>query len=109
DRSGGANDGNVLARRARNSGRIDLDRAFGPFRAGLTVRGAGARYDDPANTVHLGGYAVADLRLEYALHRDWTLLARAGNVFDRQYETVAWFRQPGREYQLSLRWKPAPR
>jgi vitamin B12 transporter len=109
DRSGGANDGNVLARRARNTGRIDLDRAFGPFRAGVSVQGAGARYDDAANTVRLGGYATTDLRLEYAFHRDWTLLARVGNVFDRSYETVAWYNQPGREYQLSLRWQPVPR
>ncbi len=106
DRSGGANDGNVLARRARNTGRIDLDREFGPVRAGITVQGAGSRYDNAANTVRLGGYATTDLRLEYAFHRDWSLLARASNAFDREYETVAWFNQPGREYQLALRWRP---
>ncbi|MFZ7096040.1 TonB-dependent receptor domain-containing protein [Luteimonas dalianensis] len=108
DRSGGFNDDNLLARRARASGRIDLDRGFGPVRAGITVQGAGSRYDDAANSVRLGGYATADLRLEYAFHRDWTLLARAGNVFDRDYETIAWYNQPGREYGLTLRWRPAP-
>lgn len=107
DHSGGANDDNVLARRARNTGRLDLDRGFGAFRAGVTVQGAGARYDNAANSVRLGGYATTDLRLEYAFHRDWTLLARASNVFDRDYETVAWYYQPGREYQLALRWRPA--
>ena len=107
DRSGGANHGNFLARRARTTGRVDLDRAFGPLRAGITVQGAGARYDDPANSVRLGGHATTDLRLEYDVHRDWTLLARASNVFDREYETVAWFYQPGREFQLALRWRPA--
>ena len=106
DRSHGANHGHVLARRARTTGRIDLDRDFGPLRAGITVKGAGARYDDPANIVRLGGHATADLRLEYAPHPDWTLLARASNVFDREYETVAWYYQPGREFHLALRWRP---
>ena len=109
DRSGGATHDRVLARRARNTGRLGLDREFGPLRAGITVNGAGARYDDAANSVRLGGHATTDLRLEYAFHRDWTLLARASNVFDREYETVAWYYQPGREYQLTLRWRPAVR
>jgi len=109
DRSGGFNDGNVLARRARNSGRIDLDRAFGPVRLGVTVQGAGGRYDDAANGTRLGGYATTDLRLEYAFGHDWSLLARASNVFDREYETVSWYHQPGREYQLALRWRPSAR
>ncbi|MGY1458717.1 TonB-dependent receptor domain-containing protein [Luteimonas sp. A534] len=106
DRSGGINDDNLLARRARTTGRIDLDRGFGPLRAGITVQGAGSRYDDAANTVRLGGYATTDLRLEYAFHRDWSLLARASNVFDRDYETVGWYNQPGREYGLTLRYQP---
>ena len=103
--SGGANDGRWLPRRARHSGRIDLDRSFGAFNAGLTVNGAGHRYDDVANGTRLGGYALVDLRLEYALSPAWTLQAKAGNVFDRQYETVAWYNQPGREYQLAVRYR----
>src|SRR5690606_32296885 len=41
-------------------------------------------------------------------HRNWTLLARASNVFDREYETVAWYYQPGREFPLARRWRPVP-
>lgn len=102
----GFNDGKLLARRARDTGRIDVDRAFGTFRVGATLNGAGPRYDDAANTVRLGGYATADLRFEYAFNNAWTLQARATNVFDRDYETVAWYNQPGREYGLSLRYSP---
>ncbi|MCD9028439.1 TonB-dependent vitamin B12 receptor [Luteimonas sp. BDR2-5] len=109
NRSAGGNFDNLLARRARNSGRIDLDRAFGAFRAGITLNGAGHRYDDAANSVRVGGYATTDLRLAYAVHADWTLEARATNVLDRDYETVAWYYQPGREYGLALRWQPAGR
>ena len=102
----GSNDGNWLPRRARDTGRIDLDRAFGALRIGATLNGSGPRYDDAANTVRLGGFATTDLRFEYAFDSDWTLQARATNLFDRHYETVAWYNQPGREYGLSLRYAP---
>jgi vitamin B12 transporter len=106
DGSDNPNRGNLLARRARDTGRIDLDRAFGAFRFGTTLSGAGHRYDDAANNARLGGYATLDLRASYAFNPDWTLEAHVDNVFDRDYETVAWYNQPGREYGLSLRWSP---
>lgn len=99
---------NLLARRARDTARVDLDRAFGAFRLGATLYGAGHRYDDAANNVRLSGYATLGLRVEYALSHAWTLQARADNVFDREYETIAWYNQPGREYGLSLRYQRAP-
>ncbi|AWH24102.1 TonB-dependent vitamin B12 receptor [Stenotrophomonas sp. YAU14D1_LEIMI4_1] len=97
---------NWLARRAQQTARLDVDRRFGDFRAGLTVQGAGKRFDDADNAVKLGGYGLLDLRAEYALTPAWSVLARVANVFDRQYETIAWFNQPGREYQLSVRYQP---
>jgi len=107
NRTEGSNQGNLLARRARNTARIDLDRDFAEFRFGITANGASHRYDNAANTVRLAGYGTVDLRLEYALHRAWTLQARATNVFDRDYETIDWYTQPGREYGLSLRYQSA--
>ena len=107
NRSEGANRGKLLPRRARNTGRIDLDRRFGDLVLGASVNAAGRRYDDAANTVEVGGYATADLRLEYALHPDWTLQARVTNLFDRDYQLVDWYNQPGREFGLSVRWQPA--
>jgi vitamin B12 transporter len=98
---------NLLPRRAPRTGRIDVDRSFGDFRFGTTLNAASARYDDAANSVRVGGYATLDLRVEYAVAADWTLQARATNVFDREYETIAWYNQPGREYGLSLRYQPA--
>ena len=60
-----------------------------------------ARFSD-----RLGGYSTLDLRLEYAIAPAWTLQAKVGNVFDRDYETVAWYNQAGRTYGLSLRYQP---
>ena len=104
NRTDGNNHGYLLPRRARNTGRIDVDRAFGDLRLGLTASGASHRYDNAANSVRLGGYATLDLRLAWTLTPRWTLEARAGNVLDRAYETIAWYNQPGREYGLSLRY-----
>jgi len=44
--------------------------------------------------------------IDPALSRDWSVLGRVSNVFDRDYETVAWYNQPGREYRLSVRYQP---
>lgn len=102
--SGAASYDNLLARRARTSGRIDVDKGFGPLRLGVTAAGSGHRFDNAANTVRLAGYGTMDVRVEYAINDAWSLQAKAANVFDRDYETVAWYNQPGREYQLTLRY-----
>ncbi|AMJ58806.1 TonB-dependent receptor [Stenotrophomonas sp. KCTC 12332] len=102
--SGAASYDNLLARRARTSGRIDVDKSFGPLRLGITAAGSGHRFDNAANTVRLAGYGTMDVRVEYAINDAWSLQAKAANVFDRDYETVAWYNQPGREYQLTLRY-----
>ena len=96
-----------LPRRARHGARVELDRAFGDFRLGLTGVAEGPRYDDVANTMRLPGYATLDLRAEYALTDALTLQARVANVFDRDYETVAFYNQPGREWFVTLRWTPS--
>lgn len=99
-------EGKQLPRRARTSARIDIDRAFGDVRLGVTAAGEGARYDDFANTRRVGGHALLDLRGEIALSSAWTLQARLANVFDRDYETVEYYRQPGREWFLTMRYAP---
>lgn len=105
----GAYRGHDLPRRARETARVSLDRAFGAWRVGATWVGEGERYDDLANARRLGGYATLDLRGEYAFGSDWTLQAGVNNVFDRDYETAAFYNQPGRTYQLRLRYAPTAR
>ncbi|MFT4249339.1 MAG: TonB-dependent vitamin B12 receptor [Pseudomonas sp.] len=99
--------GNWLARRARQSGRIDADRRFGVFSVGASVFGSGERYDELANTTRLAGYGLLDLRVGYAVNADWSVALSASNVFDRDYQTAAWYAQPGRAYLLTLRYHPA--
>lgn len=106
--SEGFNQDNFLPRRARQSGRIDVDRSVGNFSFGGSVYAEGQRYDDLANLTRLPGYSLVDLRVGYALDSDWSLQLNANNVFDREYETAAYFNQPGRNYMLSVRYQPKP-
>lgn len=109
DRSDSINNGNLLARRARHSGRLDIDRSFGDFRIGTTLRASSSRYDNPTNTLCVAGYGTLDVRAAWAFTPGWTLEARATNVLDKDYETVGWYYQPGREYGIALRWAPLAR
>jgi vitamin B12 transporter len=106
---GGANDSNVLPRRPEHTARVDLDRRFGAFGIGATVYVAGRSYDDAANVHALGGYSTTDLRASWHFAPDWQVEVRLANVFDRNYETVYYFNQPGRTAFLTLRYSPATR
>lgn len=92
----------LLPRRARRSLRLDADRAFGPLRLGAEWLVQGHRYDDPANTVRMGGYGLANLRAQYDLGKYWFLRARADNILDKEYETAATYNSLGRRYFVTL-------
>ncbi len=109
NRSTGANEGNTLPRRARESLSLDLDRSLGVWSIGGRLYAAGKRYDDLANTVELDPYATLDLRAEYRLQRDWRLQAKVTNLFDAEYETAAWYNQQGRVVLVTLRYQPVAR
>ena len=104
-----ASHGNVLPRRARQSGRIDADRRFDRFSVGASVTGAGERYDNLANTTRMGGYGLADFRAGYAITDAWSVQASLRNAFDKRYETAALYNQPGRTWLLTVRYQPAAR
>ena len=101
-------EGKLLPRRSPRSARLDADRAFGRWQVGASIIGKSARYDDAGNTLRLPGYATVDLRAETRLGRHWTLQASIGNALDRDHETVAYYRQPGRDFGLALRYAGAP-
>jgi len=106
NREAGANSGNLLPRRARQVARVDVDRRFGRLGLGATVLAQGHRFDDPANTRRLGGYTTVDLRAEYRIAKAWTAQARVENVLDKDFETAAFFNQPGRGVFFTLRYQP---
>jgi vitamin B12 transporter len=106
NRSPGANFDNLLPRRVRHSGHIEIARGFGPIDARARVTAEGSRYDNVANTRRLGSYAVLDLVVDYAVNEEWSLQGKVGNALDRDYRTVPLYNQDGRTYFVSLRYQP---
>lgn len=106
NRDGGPDDGNLLPRRFERSVRVDLDRRIGDFGIGTTFKAFGHRYDDAANVHRLGGYATLDLRASWQFAVHWQAQVSIDNVFDRDYETVYYYNQPGRTGMLTLRYVP---
>jgi vitamin B12 transporter len=53
----------------------------------------------------MGGYLSVDLLTQWALGSGWTVEARAANLFDRSYQTAAFYAQPGRNYSFTIRYR----
>ena len=99
--------GNLLARRARQTARIDIDHDLSSkWSVGSSLSGVGKRYDNAANTTKLGGYATLDLRVEYKINTDWRLQGRIENALDKRYETAADYNQPGIGAFVTVRYQP---
>jgi vitamin B12 transporter len=93
-----------LLRRARTTGNLSASRDFGKWKLTAEIQAVGARYNDVANTQHLGGYALGNLDGAYALSNEWSLFARANNLFDKRYEQVADFATAGANIFAGIRY-----
>ncbi len=101
-----ANFDKLLPRRAQNMAKAQADWTGGRLSLGATLAAYSQRFDDPANTLRLGGHATLDVRADWALTPDWTLGARINNLADRVYETAYGYNQPGRQGFLTVRYQP---
>jgi len=101
--SEGPNEDNLLPRRPRTSGYLDVERRWSSLAFGARVTAEDARWDDAANTRRVDGYATVDLRAEWEFAESWSVQLRVANVLDEDYETVSYFPQPGRAWYLALR------
>ncbi len=100
----GIYDGNLLARRPKKSGSVNLDYLANQWSAGASLVHAGTRYDDAANNKKLKAYKTLDLKAQYELSEELLLQGRVENVFDSSYETAQFYNQPGRGFYLTLRY-----
>ncbi|HEX7340786.1 MAG TPA: TonB-dependent receptor, partial [Rhodanobacteraceae bacterium] len=103
---GSTHDGNLLPRRFERSARLDLDRRIGVFSVGATFKAFSGRYDDIANTHWLGGYTLLALRGSWQFASHWQAQVKLANAFNRDYETVYYYNEPGRTVMLTLRYVP---
>lgn len=98
--------GNTLRYRAKKIAKLGLSRDFGALNVGAEVLASGRRYNDVGNTLELGGYGVVNLHATYRMAADWSIFARANNIFDKEYELVRDFATPGANLFVGVRYSP---
>lgn len=106
NRSGEANNGNVLARRAEQTFALNANKSFGDFSLGSKVFVSGRRFDDSANTRRLAGFATVDLVGSYKLNKDLTAQVKVSNLFNEEYETVSGYNTDGTNIFFSINYQP---
>jgi vitamin B12 transporter len=96
----------MLRYRAREVAKLALSRDFGDLNVGTELLASGQRYNDVANTQELSGYAIVNLFGTYRVAADWSLFARANNIFDKDYTLVRDYSTPGANVFVGVRYSP---
>lgn len=112
------NSGHTLARRARRTLNLDLDRQFDQLSLGASWQAISSSYDAEDNKNRLPGYYLVGLRSGWALNREVALSLKVDNLLDRRY-TRAWYsyddpgfqnnqpyREEGRTWMVGVTWTP---
>jgi vitamin B12 transporter len=105
-RTPGAQFGNRLALRPRDSANISVDWKT-PWRASIggSLSLIGDSFDNQANTVRLDGYVLAGLRAALPIGGKFELYGRIENLFDQRYEIVSGYGTYGRNAHVGVRAK----
>jgi vitamin B12 transporter len=106
--------GHTLARRARRTLSLDLDRQFDRLGLGASWQAVSSSYDDLANTHQLGGYALLGLRSSWQLDREIQLELKVDNLLDKGYSRALYnhegsdygYREEGRAWMFGVTWTP---
>ena len=106
--------GHTLARRARRTVNLDLDRQFDQLGLGASWQAISSSYDDEDNRNRLGGYALLRLRSSWALNREVSLSLKVDNVLDKSYARAKYsylgeaqnYREEGRVWMFGVTWTP---
>ncbi|QZC95915.1 TonB-dependent receptor [Pseudomonas sp. ERGC3:05] len=106
--------GRTLARRARRTVSLDVDRQFDQFGVGASWQAVSSSYDDPKNQHRLGGYGVLGLRASWAVNREITLSMKLDNVLGKGYNRELYqyqgqqygYREEGRALMVGVSWAP---
>ena len=92
-----------LARRARRHASAEVDYTVGALTTGAGVQASGQRFDDAANKLTLGGYALVNLFAAYRFAPGWSAELRVNNAGDKRYELARFYNTAGRQLFAGLR------
>lgn len=101
-----ADTGRQLARRASNFGTVSIGQNPGAWEWRVELQASDRRFDTDANTRKMSGYAIANLYGAYHLSGNWSIFARANNIFDREYELAADYGTPRANAFVGVRYSP---
>ena len=97
--------GKRLARRAKKNLTYDLYYNPDKWRLGVRINARGDRFDNAANSVKVSGFVTVDMTAEYRINKHLSLRWRAGNLLDKDYETVSTYNAPGRNVFFSVHYQ----
>lgn len=80
-------DSTVLQNRAKRTLKMNLAKNFNSYRVGVHVLAQSPRFANSTNSIELAGYAIANLTVEKAIDKNWSLKARLDNILDKEYST----------------------
>jgi vitamin B12 transporter len=96
----------VATSHARRHGSLSVGQRNGPFDWNVEWQAHGKRYRNAANTLTLGGYGLVNLQAGYRFAPDWTVFARANNIFDKKYEFAYGYNTDGANFFVGIRYSP---
>ena len=105
----------LLVRRANRHANLNLAYSLGDWRFGAEMVASSNRYNDPNNKLSMGGYSIINFTTQYKVNSDWSVQARANNVFDKNYAlaldgnpatTGYAYNTPGANLFVNVRYEP---
>lgn len=103
----------TLNNRARATAKLQADRQIGAWNIGAGFLAVGARHEDDSFSAatpadrrdRLGGYTLANLSVQYAVDKNWSVFGRATNLFDKRYEPRFNYNSEGAGYFVGVRYQ----
>ncbi|WP_095211180.1 TonB-dependent receptor domain-containing protein [Endozoicomonas ascidiicola] len=102
----GKNKGKKLHYRAQKLAALNLDRDFGRWAIGGTLKAQGKIWTNPENTKQIPGYGTFDLRAMVKLSTDTKMQFKVNNLFDKKYEPVTGYQGEPRGVFATIIWSP---
>ncbi|MBC3436919.1 TonB-dependent receptor [Pseudomonas sp. BW16M2] len=106
--------GHTLARRARRTLSLDIDRQFDRFNVGASWQAVSGSYNDETNNAPIGGYGLLGIRGGWTATRELKVDLKLDNLLDKGYSRTLYnhqgtdygYREEGRTWLLSFTWTP---
>ena len=96
----------LLPYRSKRMAKLYADTKVNAWVLGGEAQFYSQRQTDIANTAQLPGYALFNLYAEYAIDKQWSVLARLNNVMDKDYQPTKGYASAGRNVFVSVKWAP---